>query len=173
MKIKIIAIIMAILIIVINVPVYAENTLPAPPSDAYEYWVYMITEAGTIYFITSTNPITVLDEEGRSIKFNGNGKDYIYRGNEWENYMGYNEGQSTWMPTWLIVAANHDIAYDDGSGFFFECPKVSPLVQGMTGTDFGTIFRNFSVGLIPIAGLIVSLIAFRKAWAFLRSQLQS
>lgn len=171
MKIKIVAIIMAIMILVIYVPVYAETELPAPPSDAYEYWIYLLN-GPVIVFATSHYPITTPKgrDEGEKYILNG-GKDYNYINNNWE--LGGTDMQSLFISGCVIVAANHDIAYDDGSGFFFECPKVSPLVQTMEATDFGTILSNFSVGLIPIVGLIVSVIAFRKAWAFLRSQLQS
>ena len=170
MKIKIVAIIMAIMILVIYVPVYAETELPAPPSDAYQYWVYAMN-GPVIECITGPRPITVRDENGREIVTGEGGKGYRYQNNKWGFYVTVND--SIYCGIYEIVAANHDIAYEDGSGFFFECPKVSPLVQTMEATDFGAILSNFSVGLIPIVGLIVSLIAFRKAWAFLRSQLQS
>lgn len=169
MKIKIVAIIMSIMIIFMYVPVYAQTELPGMPSVVYPYWVYFIDTAGpVIYFGTSYNPITVEDENGW--KINVRGIYYTYVNNQW---VYYGEADSVYNPGFIIAAANHDIAYEDGSGFFFVPPKVSPLIQTMEVTDFGRILRNFSGGLIPILGLIVSCMAFRKAWQFLRSQLQS
>jgi len=171
-KVKVVAIITLImLLMVMSVPVYAETTLPAPPSDAYQYWVYMKTNAGEIHFITAKSPITVINESGTNVKIR-NGKTYCYVNNNWVFSADVGNGNAS-RSDWVMVAANHDIAYEDGTGFFFECPKVNPLVQTMEATDFGAILKNFSVGLIPIVGLIVSFIAFRKAWAFLRNQLQS
>ena len=169
MKIKLVAILTAIILIVSYVPVYAETTLPAPPDDAYEYWVYAIG-GQVIYFITGHNPITVRDEDGKEIVTGEGGKCYYYENNKW---VFQKEVYNVIYGDFVIVAANHDIAYEDGSGFFFVCPKVSPLIQTMEETDFGTILRTFSAGLIPIVGCLVLVLSLRKAWAFLRVQLMS
>lgn len=172
MKIKVLVIITVFILLLTYVPVYAETTLPAPPTDEYDYWVYMIDNVNVIYFIASSNPITVEDEQGKRIKSNGSAVSYVYVENKWTLHGRYKEGSITWMSSWVMVAANHDIAYEDGSGFFFECPKVSPLTQTMKGTDFGTILRNFSVGLIPIIGCLILVISLRKGWEFLQIQLK-
>ena len=172
MKIKIVAILTVILLLVVmSVPVYAETTLPAPPSDACEYWVYAIDNGPVIYFITGHNPITVRDENGRNIVTGGGGKCYYYEKNKWVYHRDVYD--SICNASFVIVAANHDIAYEDGSGFFFECPKVSPLMKTMEGTDIGTILRNFSAGLIPLLGLLILALSLAKAWGFLRTQLTS
>ena len=171
MKIKIITVATVILLLVVmSVPVYAETTLPAPPSDAYEYWVYLLN-GQVIVFATSHNPITTPKgpDEGESYILNG-GKYYNYIDNEW--ILGYGDIGSIYISDCVIVAANHDIAYEDGSGFFFECPKVSPLIQTMETTDFGTILRTFSAGLIPLIGCLILGISLVKAWGFLRTQLK-
>jgi len=170
MKLKIITVATVLLLLVVmSVPVYAETTLPAPPSDACEYWVYAIDKGPVIYCITGHNPITVRDENGRNIVTGGGGKSYYYENNKWVFHVKVND--SIVNASFVIVAANHDIAYEDGSGFFFECPKVSPLMKTMEGTDFGAILRNFSVGLIPIIGCLILVISLRKGWEFLRTQL--
>ena len=171
MKIKIITVATVILLLVVmSVPVYAETTLPAPPTDACEYWVYAIDNDGpVIYLITGHNPITVRDENGKEIVTGEGGKSYYYGNNKWVFHVEVCD--SIYNGSFAIVAANHDIEYEDGSGFFFECPKVSPLIQTMEGTDFGAILRTFSVGLIPIIGCLVLVISLRKGWEFLRTQL--
>ena len=170
MKLKITAILIVVMLLVSYMPVYAEADLPYIPEGAQQYWVYVMN-GPAIMFITGPRPITVRDENGKTIVTGEGGKCYDYYNNKWNHYCDVTD--SIYFANSEIVASNHDIAYEDGSGFFFLCPKVSPLVQTMEVTDFGTILKNFSAGLIPIVGLIVLLIAFRKAWAFLRSQLQS
>jgi len=164
----------AILILVMYVPVYADTNIPPLPTDGWEYWV--IVNIGTssnrvLGYLTSHNPIKVWKPKNHQLQFN-TFKWYSYSENGWKVI---NEGlEYSTMYFTEMYAANHNIAYAEGSDdFFFESPKVPPLSQAMKTVDFGTILRNFSVGLIPILGLIVSFIAFRKAWAFLRNQLQS
>lgn len=171
MKLKVVAIITVILLVlVMSVPVYAETELPSPPDGSLEYWVYAI-DGPIINFITGHNPITVRDENGKDIVTGEGGKVYVYLDNKWKLYV--EELDSVYNAGFVIVAANHDIAYEDGSGFFFVRPKVSPLIQTMEATDFGTILKNFSAGLIPLIGCLILGISLVKAWEFLRTQLTS
>ncbi len=173
MKIKIISLIIAILIISMYVPVFAETPIPDPPYGAYDYWV--VTDSyGTTTLYTSPNPISVkYNSTGKLVLYIINEKKYVLSGGNWSYdkemigkiHAGFN----------TIYASNHNIAYSDGSGFFFTPPKVSELCQivrqmKIKGT-FGTILKNFSAGLIPILGVIVLFIAFRKSWAILQNLL--
>ena len=171
MKLKAIAIITAIILIVSYVPVYADTVIPDPPSDAWEYWV-IVTEkvTGNIYFWCSHNPITVRQDGSSYPMILYSEKYYRLDNGNWVFIYESNSGQ-TIRNFDTMYASNHDIAYEDGSGFFFVRPKVSPLSQGMKATDFGTILRNFSVGLIPIIGCLILVISLRKGWEFLRTQL--
>lgn len=170
MKLKIITVATAILLLVaMSVPVYADTTLPAPPSGAFEYWVYF-TQGPILYLGTGHTPITVGDEEGTGIILHEGGKVYIYQNNKW--VIKYTNMDAIYNSGFVIIAANHDIAYDDGSGFFFLRPKVPPLYQTMKETDFGTILRNFSAGLIPLIGCLILGLSLVKAWGFLRTQLK-
>ena len=170
MKIKVIAIIITILLIVMYVPVYANSVLPEPPSDAYEYWAYFYKEGAGIRFVTSHYQITTPNDEyaGIEIIMEG-GKLYKYINNEWE-MLDSNCGL-VYFEGYVIVASNHDIAYRDGSGFFFFSHKVHPLYQATLMTDFGMILRTFSAGLIPIIGCLILVISLQKGWEFLRTQL--
>ena len=173
MKLKIILILTVIIILVMNVPVFADTSIPDPPYGAYDYWV--VTDSyGEIKLYTSPNPIRVkYNSSGNLVLYIYNLKKYILSGGYWsydkEAYGALNAGFNT------IYAANHDIEYKDGSGFFFTLPKVSELCQiarqmKNKGT-FGMILRTISAGLIPVLGCLILAISFRKAWVFLRTQL--
>ena len=174
MKIKIILLIIAILMIAMCVPVYAETSIPDPPYGAYDYWV-VIDSYGEIRLYTSPNPIDVeYNSEGRLVLYIYNLKRYTLSGGYWsydtERYGAIHSSFNT------IYAANHDIAYSDGSGFFFTLPKVSEFCQAVRqmkskGT-FGMILRTISAGLIPVLGCLILAISFRKAWVFLQGQLR-
>ena len=175
MKIKVIAIITVILLFVaMTVPVYADTTIPSPPDGVREYWV--IANLGSIenpkiYYLSSDNYIRVISPSDHTMRFNTYSW-YKYVDNEWQYWKGGSGTMLLENDFLLIYASNHDIAYEDGSGFFFECPKVSPLIQTMRTVDFGTILRTFSAGLIPIIGCLILVISLRKGWAFLRTQLK-
>ena len=62
MKIKVIAILTAIILIVSYVPVNAETHIPNPPSDGYEYWA-VIDYYGDVVLLTSSVPIVVTKME--------------------------------------------------------------------------------------------------------------
>ena len=168
MKIKIVAILTVILLMVVMcVPVYADTTIPMP-YDGYDYWVICESQHGDIMLYKSNSPITVRIN-GVQLKLQVF-KEYIYKNNNWQLK---DEGNSAHITFETMQASNHDIAYEDGSGFFFLRPKVSPLSQGMKETDIGTILRNFSAGLIPLLGLLILALSLAKAWGFLRTQLTS
>ena len=172
MKIKVIAIITVFIILLTYVPVYAETTIPDPPYGAYNFWVVVgIGNPNRIYLITSPNP-TRAPNNGKQIYATGYKEYYLSDG-----YWSYDtEGLSNIsVPINHIYASNHDIAYADGSGFFFTLPKVSELYQAVQQAknrgDFGILLRTILAGLIPLVGLLILGISFRKGWAFLRRQL--
>ena len=176
MKLKFIAILtMILLLVAMYVPVYAETTIPDPPSGAYQYWVVIQKSDGYVYLYSSPQQIKVTQGLTGKDKLNYyNVRWYVYSGGGWsyENEM-MGQVESGFVN---IYAANHDIEYKDGSGFFFTLPKVSELCQVVRqmknkGT-FGTILRTISAGLIPLLGCLILGISFRKGWAFLQGQLR-
>ena len=177
MKLKITAILIVVLLLVtaVYVPVYAETTIPELPANGWEYWLVanIETQSGTyLYYLESHGPILAKSENDHGLVFNTY-KWWRYIDNEWR-IIKVGQGTMIMNVEYIeIYAANHNIAYRGGPGFFFLRPKVSPLLETMERTDFGTILSNVSAGLSPIVGLIVSVIAFRKACAFFRSQWQS
>jgi len=164
---RIIAFFVLIALFIIPVSVFADTTIPNPPYGAYNYWVVVQRHNG-IYLITSPNPIDA-PKKGTQIFTHGGYKAYTLSDRYW-NYYSEGLSGSSW-PIEGIYASNHDIAYTDGSGFFFTPPKVSALFRAVQGTDFGMILRTFSAGLIPLVGLIVLAICLKKGWDFLHSRL--
>ena len=174
MKLKVISIITVILLMVaMSVPVYADTPIPPLPTDRWEYWVIVncgSVENPVIYCLSSHNEITVSSTNENTMIFNTY-RWFKYVNNEWQITIEGSGTKNLYEDFIIIYASNHDIAYDDGSGFFFLSPKVHILYQMMKTTDFGTILRNFSAGLIPIIGCLILVISLRKGWEFLRTQL--
>lgn len=173
MKIKIVAILTVIMLLLISVPVYADTPIPERPADDnWEYWVILHHprwQLDELLYISSNNPIKVTTD-GNALKVN-NYKSYYYDGSKFV-YQHVRTGESKINMTPVIIyQSNHDIAYEDGSGFFFLRPRVFHLYPTMKGMDSGTIWKTFSVGLIPIIGCLILVISLRKGWEFLRTQL--
>lgn len=173
MKIKIITVVTVILLLVImSVTVYAETPIPDPPYGSYQYWVVADSYGATMLY-TSPNPIRVDTSENHFGLHLYICKNYKLINGQWSYEKEFSTQVIAGFNT--IYAANHDIAYRDGSGFFFTLPKVSELSQIVRqmknkGT-FGTVLRNFSAGLIPLVGCLILVISLRKGWGFLRTQL--
>ena len=167
---RIIAFFVLIALFIIPVSVFADIPIPDPPYGAYDYWVVVqrtVSGSNLIQLFTSTEPIKV-SLNGEQIYY-GPHKYYNLVDGHWSyEYESYSNGHAAFNHMYV---ANHDIAYLDGSGFFFTLPKASALFQALKIMDFGTILRTFSAGLIPLVGLIVLVICFRKGWGFLRNQL--
>lgn len=167
-KKAIISIMIVFVLMITTIPAFADIPIPPIPSDAYEYWIVITNYSGNFKLFTSTHPFQV-NKDRMQIVVTMRSRWYKLSDNKWE--FEYERGGSNEIPFQQIYASNHNIAYDDGSGFFFTPPKVSPLYQSMKQVDFGMILRTFSAGLIPLVGLIVSGICLMKGLAYLRSQL--
>lgn len=172
---KIIAIFLLIAVLLIPVSVFADVPIPETPPGAYSYWAVVLRTNGSVYLITSPNPITALDQGKYGIQVTTQASHKTY--NLIDGYWSYDKeglGSTNW-PIEHVYASNHDIAYSDGSGFFFTPPKVSELSQIIRQAKnqgiFGMIWKIILDGLIPLVGLLILGISFRKGWAFLRNQL--
>jgi len=152
----------------------ADNPIPPVPSGLSRY--YVITDAyGARYtLITSETPF-VYDESRNNIVNYGNGKVDRYECESGQSEFVYVNSMDSGFATSIlnVVASNHHIYYgtrsEIGTQVFFSAP--SPIRAAMEIMDFGMILRTFSAGLIPLVGLIVLVISFRKGWDFLRNQL--
>jgi hypothetical protein len=174
---KIIAFFILIAVLLMPVAVFADVPIPDTPPGAYSYWAVVLRLDNSVYLITSPNPITASDQGKYGIKLSTRSGDKTYNlidGN-WsydKEELGYIS--KTW-PIEHVYAANHDIAWGNGSGFFFTLPKVSELCQIVRqvkdrGT-FGMMWQTILAGLIPLVGCLILGISFRKGWEFLRRQL--
>lgn len=173
MKKRIIAFFVITALFIMPVSVFADVPIPEIPYDAWQFWVVADSYGQTILF-TSQDPIRVeVDERNDPWLHLSCKKSYKFIDNQW---VFENESlQNVRTRIQHIYASNHNIAYVDGSGFFFTPPKVSTLSQIVRqvknqGT-FGMIWKNILAGLIPLAGLLILGISFRKGWAFLQNQL--
>jgi len=168
MKLKFIAILTVILLLVaMYVPVYADTPIPDPPPGAFHYWVVVLKGVNDIKLVTSNNPITV-QANGKQLYIR-NCRKYKFVDNNW-NY-DWESLSVCSVPFEHMYSANHDIAYLNSSEFFFTLPKVSELYLIAKEADFGKIWTIILDGLIPLVGLLILAISFRKGWVFLRSQL--
>lgn len=170
---RIIAFFVLIAVFIIPFSVFADVPMPDPPYDAWQFWVVADSYGKTILF-TSQNPIKV-DPSGVNNKlFFYTLKQYNFIDNEWV-FDGREFLDQVQTGFERIYASNHNIAYKDGSGFFFTPPKVSTLSQivrqAKSQGTFGMMWGTISAGLIPLAGCLILGISFRKGWAFLRRQL--
>ena len=168
---KIIAFFLLIAVLLMPVAVFADMPIPDPPYGAYSYWIVVLRPNGSVYLITSPNQIIALDQGKYGIQITTQSSHKTY--NLIDGYWSYDKeglGNTNW-PIEHVYASNHDIAYSNGSGFFFTLPKVSALYQTAKKTDFGKMWKIISAGLIPLVGLLILGISFRKGWAFLRRQL--
>ena len=165
---KLIAIFLLIAVLLMPVAVFADVPIPEPPPGAYGYWV-VVQRPNGVYLITSPNPMTA-PLKGTQIYTHAGYKAYTLSDSYW-NYHSEGLSGSSW-PIEGIYASNHDVAYTDGSGFFFTPPKVSALFLTAQETDFGMIWKIILDGLIPLVGLLILGISFRKGWAFLQGQLR-
>lgn len=170
MWIKVIMILTLMILVIMSVPVFANTSFPPIPSDVWEYWVIIRDDMGYTKLVASHSPITVTKGVQKLSMTDGEQMYKLTSGTTWEKEYALEGPGFTYFSE--MYASNHDVAYDDGSGFFFVRPKISRLTPTMREMDSGRILRNFSVGLIPVLGFLVSAIALRKGWSFLKSQLQ-
>ena len=171
---KLIAIFLLIAVLFMPFSVFADVPMPDPPLGSLQYWV-VARSYGEIYLLTSNSPITVeySDISGLLYFQLSSCKSYTFINDQWSYDREWLGGVEFRVDE--IFASNHNIAYNDGSGFFFSPPKASTLYQIVRQAKnqgiFGKMWKIISAGLIPLVGLLILGISFRKGWAFLRNQL--
>lgn len=177
---RIIAFLILIALFIMPVSVFADTY--GLGSFIYEYRHYMVASHGEdgayqVFCTNAENPselIRMNNEDGNGIRVYGNGVVRYYTldyGITWS--AGTQIGDTVW-PTAVgdskpIKESTFNVLTPSGTVFFYRTgPLITALVEGV---DFGMLLRIISVGLIPLVGLIVLVISFRKGWAFLRNQL--
>lgn len=119
---------------------------------------------------------------------------YVYRSSKWNeiyynghvNYYKWQEGNSTWefirhydgvidtiFEDEQILYSSFNLKFENGDIFFQKAPIKANLSHQMGGVKMGAMMETV-VYLIPLLMLLlVSLIAFRKAWAWLLKVLRT
>ena len=134
MKLKILLLLLVVMILIIQIPALAweevpVETLPNPPFDeTVDYWVMYHGRDNNIYLVWAHSPVTVETNEEYLIIEGGNPNiaNIIYKlvDNQWiedrRNTSGWRFG------FYKVYKANHDLAYVDGSGFFFRAELPEP-----------------------------------------------
>lgn len=181
---KIILLLLVFIILLVPVMSFAGYAISFEVQQAIDSYQHHII------FHTGENKISVWLKNGdpSSIKVKNSGLgidgiiDLCYRSEDngltWERLNGGNHGAGFNMPYGtpvdeIILESTFDVKKVDGTLFFSPpTPPIPILVAGMMGADSGMILRTISHGLILVSGCLILAISFRKAWAFLHSQLQ-
>ena len=169
---KIIAIFLLIAVLLMPVVVFAGISYPDPPDDVWNYWVIIDKDGkagGNYWLVGSRKPIT-MQSYGNKMFIDGIAQVYTLdkiNGVWWRT----SDITTGYIGISSMHKSNHDIAFDDGSGFFFRKIRDTLLFPATVTADFGMILRTISAGLIPLLGCLILGISFRKGWAFLRRQL--
>jgi len=141
MKIKIVSLLLVVMILIFQIPSFANDEIPEPPEPYTEHWQYWVifNYGNEIRCIQSLEPIKVTTDETKLYIHSYH--EYIFTQNGWEFYR--------WGTTTLeqrfdnIYRANHDIAYEDGSGFFFRAEETEPDVPDDENDGFWENLEEF------------------------------
>lgn len=186
MKIKIImlSLIIAILIISMYVPVFADTY--GLGSFVNEYKHYMVAKSndngGYQVFCTNVdNPSDIIKvtNEGNYIRVTANGK--VVRYNTLNSGVTWSSGTQIDATTWQmpvgesrkIMESTFTVYQLDGRVFFSPIGRLMlSMVETMKRVDSGILLTNILAGLTLLVGLIVSVTCFQKGWDFLQDQLR-
>ena len=146
----------------------AEIYIPTIPLNGHTYYVIVIKN-GEPKLVTSEYEGEAAGNPVKHIVYTGESKIYGIINNNWshENTI---EGLS-YKFDGQVVASNYDVKFSNGT-VFFSPPKVSPLLSSAKQIQTSHLLGLILAGLIPILGLVILAISFRKVWGFLRNQLQ-
>lgn len=168
-KLLLIIIVLAIILII---PVSCFAMTPNEFLNTYDYeYQYMIKfNSGATNYISSDKPVTfdmsIYNNKGEKLVSGNslvlNNKGILYKLNNSGDVTSYTHPKIYIMRDQAnkIGFEYADIYQSNGSSFFLPITlKQSP-------------YQRILTGLIPLIGLVISVICFRKGWAFLRNQLQ-
>ena len=168
-KLLLIIIVLAIILII---PVSCFAMTPSEFLNTYDYqYQYMIKyNSGATNYISSDKPVTfdmsIYNNKGEKLLSGNslvlNNKGILYKLNNSGVVASYTDPKIYIMrnPADKIGFEYADIYQSNGSSFFLPITLKQSL------------YRRILTGLIPILGLVILAISFRKAWGFLRNQLQ-
>lgn len=179
----IILIIIVFVLLISSVTVYADTY--GLGSFVNEYRHYMVAKdvgGDGAYHVFCTNvddpsELIRVTDDGRFIRVTGKGVVKYYTqdyGVTWS--AGVEIGATYWqIPQGVsrpILESTFTVYKYDGTVFFSPIGRLMlALVETMKRVDSGILLTNILAGLTLLVGLILSVICFRRAWAFFRNQL--
>lgn len=130
MKLKIVSLLLVVMILIFQLPAMAWNEVPVetlpdiPFDDTDRYWVMYHSGDDNVYLLRSHSPIKVeTNEEYFELEYNPNIQNSRYKLQDGEWIYDGSLGTITRIGFKKVYKANHDLAYVDGSGFFFSCRR--------------------------------------------------
>ena len=147
MKLKIVSLLLVLMILVMQIPVSAVTLLPDPNdyvgnAETWKYWI-VIKNGDNIRLVFSYFPISVTMSETQ-IKFvNYKYYDYDYENNQYIWKYSNTNGITAYEQFEVILQSNHDIAYEDGSGFFFRAEESDPTLPDDDENGFWKDLEDF------------------------------
>lgn len=134
-----------------------------------EYVLIMPLDPNSIYFLKRSSEDI--------LKYGGPAITYTWKEgtNSWKKYIESDVGSQRGIckEYETILYSSFDLYYEDGSIFFPKAPIKVTFLDQMKKTQMGAVMTTI-VSLIPLLiVLLVSLIAFRKAWAWLSKVLRT
>ena len=142
MKVKIVSILLIVMILILQIPALANTIIPEIPDGIYDYWLIHKRPEGNIYLISSPNPITVTTDGERIVTLGHTSHELV--NGEWvyKTTSGIDEGKK-YREFEVIITSNHDIEYEDGSGFFFRPEESDPTIPDDEDNGFWEDLEDF------------------------------
>lgn len=172
---KFILILLVLLILFVPVVSYAEEITLLPPNDGHNYYYCFYSDYIDRWkCITSDSKLYLRDVDNLFLTFKTSSfsRNYILDKSTGIWDLDFS-GNNTYLHTAAdLKASNIDVYYWDEVTVFFSAPKVSQLLLTMKNQSPAATLKIILAGLIPLLGLVILAISFRKAWGFLRNQLQ-
>ena len=170
---KIFILLLVIILLFVPVMSYAEEITVIPPNDGNSYYYYSKDNSGCWYCVTTNS---LLYKNGDFLHFKNTSTYKHYK----LSYSGVWELTNTRtvassekiVNSSMLKGSNVTVYMWDGETVFFSPPKVSPLLLTMKNQSPVAILKIILAGLIPLLGLVILAISFRKAWGFLHNLLQ-
>lgn len=155
---------------------------PVEGQSSYHYFITYSPNKNrhSLYMVLDPNKVKFEQRSDGNyrIKFSTNAIEYLLDEGDsswWEYQRFYDDYNGTFLSTegHQILYSSFDIKLTDGTIFFQEAPIKANMLHHMKKVQMGAIMTTV-VYLIPLLMvLLVSLIAFRKAWAWLLKVLRT
>lgn len=158
---------MVLMFLLVPVLSFAEEI--TIPIDEKPY--YIVLSSSDAITILRSDVKAYISTDNRIVIHQTNINKYYYPNGTTTPEYTVKDNYSNYLATYTIISSNYDVFFNETTDVFFSPPKVSPLTQVTQTISPKMILTNILVGLPLVLGLVILVLAFRKAWAFLHSQL--